>query len=104
MTKYLKNKWIKALRSGDYKQTTCHLCDTALDKHCCLGVLCDISSKLPFEDGDVFFEDDRYDAEIPSEGLRLIGLKESEQTTLIIMNDSDHKTFEKIADWIKDNL
>lgn len=35
-----KRKWVEALRSGDYEQTTQHLQD--MDGFCCLGVLCDI--------------------------------------------------------------
>lgn len=34
-------KWIKALRSGEYKQTTGALRDN--EGFCCLGVLCDIT-------------------------------------------------------------
>lgn len=33
-------KWIKVLRSGTYKQTTCDLQNQG--GHCCLGVACDI--------------------------------------------------------------
>lgn len=32
--------WIKALRSGDYKQGRNYLCSD--DHYCCLGVLCDL--------------------------------------------------------------
>lgn len=43
MDKHVKTKWIKALRSGDYKQTKATLRDT--EGFCCLGVLCDIYHK-----------------------------------------------------------
>lgn len=41
MNKKVKKKWVKALRSGKYKQTR----ETLKDKHgyCCLGVLCDLA-------------------------------------------------------------
>ena len=44
MKKNIAKKWIKALRSGDYKQGRHHLKD---DKggYCCLGVLCEITKK-----------------------------------------------------------
>lgn len=38
MRKEDANKWLKALRSGDYKQGNGHL-KTADNKFCCLGVL-----------------------------------------------------------------
>lgn len=37
----LKGKWVKALRSGKYKQGKGVLCDRG--KHCCLGVLCRVA-------------------------------------------------------------
>lgn len=40
MNKEIKEQWLKALRSGEYKQTTHTLRDE--DGYCCLGVLCDI--------------------------------------------------------------
>ena len=36
-----RQEWIKALRSGDYKQTNGNLRDE--NGYCCLGVACDIS-------------------------------------------------------------
>lgn len=39
-TQELKDKWLKALRSGEYSQTSCTLKDS--DGFCCLGVLCDV--------------------------------------------------------------
>jgi len=35
-----KAKWLKALRSGEYKQTNGTLYDNG--KHCCLGVACEV--------------------------------------------------------------
>lgn len=43
MKKTIADKWVKALRSGDYKQGRGLLCEN--DKFCCLGVLCDIAVK-----------------------------------------------------------
>lgn len=44
--------WVKALRSGEYKQTTGALrrssaTETMPEGYCCLGVLCDIAAKNP---------------------------------------------------------
>lgn len=49
MNKTLKNKWLKALRSGEYAQGVGRL-RTNKDEFCCLGVLCDISGKGVWED------------------------------------------------------
>jgi hypothetical protein len=39
----VKEAWVAALRSGDYKQTKYELQDK--DGFCCLGVLCDVYAK-----------------------------------------------------------
>lgn len=47
MKKDIKDRWVTALRSGDYPQGTGHL--QTIDKHgsrfCCLGVLCDLAEQ-----------------------------------------------------------
>jgi hypothetical protein len=43
MNEQIKEKWIQALRSQEYKQTKSILRDEY--GYCCLGVLCDIYSK-----------------------------------------------------------
>lgn len=40
----IKQKWVEALRSGDYQQGTGQLRNLSHD-YCCLGVLCDLHSK-----------------------------------------------------------
>lgn len=47
MKQEIKNQWVAALRSGEYKQTDGTLHRTAGDDegYCCLGVLCDIAVK-----------------------------------------------------------
>lgn len=39
----VKKLWVKALKSGKYKQAKNYLCTG--DKHCCLGVLCELYNK-----------------------------------------------------------
>jgi hypothetical protein len=41
MNKAIKKRWVEALRSGHYEQGKGHL--KLGDKHCCLGVLCEIA-------------------------------------------------------------
>jgi hypothetical protein len=40
MIKEIKDRWTKALRSGDYEQGTEFLNESG--RYCCLGVLCDL--------------------------------------------------------------
>lgn len=56
MKAYIKDKWIKALKSGEYKKTESFL---RTDKgYCCLGVLCDLYHK---ETGKGEWEKHHYD-------------------------------------------
>ena len=41
----IKQKWVDALRSGEYKQGFCSLHDGWDDSYCCLGVLRELLSK-----------------------------------------------------------
>jgi hypothetical protein len=43
MDEIIKEKWVAALRSGEYKQGTCQLRNGST--FCCLGVLCDLYIK-----------------------------------------------------------
>jgi len=55
MKEVIKNKWVKALRSGDYKQSQDQLKDSV--GFCCLGVLCDLAPRKVGEwegDGTIF--------------------------------------------------
>lgn len=44
MKKEIADKWVAALRSGNYKQTTGML-NRNNESFCCLGVLCEIAIK-----------------------------------------------------------
>lgn len=41
MKKEIRDRWVAALRSGEYKQGIYHL--QSRDHYCCLGVLCEIA-------------------------------------------------------------
>ena len=47
MNQQIKQLWVNALRSGEYKQATGRLRKN--DGYCCLGVLCDLHSKTTGE-------------------------------------------------------
>ena len=99
-------KWIKALRSGEYKQTKEFL--RIGDKFCCLGVACDLygkSKKIPWD--DVLFLDER--EHLPQIVIEWLGLNNGEgefQSTikgenfLTGLNDSGRR-FKTIANIIE---
>lgn len=111
MDQEVKIKWIKALRSGKYKQITNKLCDG--EGFCCLGVLCEISN-LPKHVGSnkVFYTVETLDREpyqiwgdFPYHGA--LGVTGEQATELTSKNDGRSErrhSFGEIADWIEQNL
>ena len=99
MLQTLKNKWIKALTSGKYRQVRRHLGNTGKGR-CCLGVLCDIMRYkfIPFSKCD---EDGAQNLIVYRKISELIG--SSEKCVLMRQNDGGD-SFQKIANWIKENL
>lgn len=125
MDKELLNKWLTALRSGEYKQTKYKLKETNPDEglgHCCLGVLCEVIDPTKFNsDGFYNFPTQLEDAIIPPEFADNIGLgfqveflerdrgvEEGYSTknisiieVLATMNDDGNKSFEEIANYLE---
>lgn len=107
MNKEIKDKWVNALRSGNYKQGAGYLKITKKNEttFCCLGVLCDVmdipSVKL---DNSRVSSFDGNSATLSLSILQKAGLNEEDQTDLINMNDDQEYTFEKIADYIEEYL
>ena len=115
MNKEIKGKWIHALRSGEYEQGRKGLMDVEFDtpRYCCLGVLCDLAVKggmIP--PANVDSEEDylgRFGEAIEAEYLPwevkewVGGIAVEDETALTIMNDTG-MTFDKIADYIEENL
>lgn len=106
MDKKLKKEWLKALRSGKYRQAR-EMLRTTWNKHnsyCCLGVLARVAGAKFYDgvptldgmsigDGDVEYLDDGF-----------AGLSRTTQEKLVKMNDEDGVNFNQIADWIEKNL
>jgi hypothetical protein len=93
MDAQLKAKWVKALRSGKYKQARGRLKNPRTGGFCCIGVgMLLIDKKYDLVDG------------ITSNAARRLGLTDDEQSKLVDMNDYDKKTFETIARYIDENL
>ena len=99
----LKAKWVKALRSGKYKQGRGMLLD-GKGRMCCLGVLesiCRTPKKVLLANPTTL---------IPVEGSER-GVSIHVRRTLALMNDGDKydstrkpKTFKQIATYIEKNL
>jgi hypothetical protein len=116
MNKEIKDKWLKALRSGEYKQGQNYLKQNCeVYRYCCMGVLVDIglegewreilsSGRYKFypagenEDGRTFHEFIN-----GQEYLDKLSITMEQQKALANMND-DGIPFWQIADWIEENL
>lgn len=109
MNKELRDKWITALRSGEYKQGQSALRTSTKhgDRYCCLGVLADIvDSKgwrrklFPGLDWTIH----RTESGRLNKTLRhRIRLDVEIENQLIDMNDNG-KRFKTIANWIEKNI
>jgi len=94
----IKQMWVDALRSGDFKQGQGQL----LENHyyCCLGVLCEITRQTIYP----------RDTELTSSMLKTCKISNKEQQKLICQNDGtglyydNSQSFSQIADWIEENL
>jgi len=100
MDRNFKRRWLRALRSGKFKQTRKRL--KGPRGFCCLGVACEIAK--PGTD----WKTERHPYAL-SEQLSVgfaskIKLDEAAENKLIALNDSGHYNFDKIADFIEENL
>ena len=117
MNKEVKEKWLAALRSGEYKQGRGKLC--SLDKeYCCLGVLTDLYAKEHNQewekspDLDSAFSFDFFKMFTPEKVVRWAGLERQnpiiEGIGLSAYNDGDYEldphSFEEIANLIEEHL
>lgn len=121
MKKEIMKKWVKALRSGSYRQTTFRLSrkfnkeenETSRYHYCCLGVLCQLAFnegivKYIISDNEKIYGDAWCNnTSLPLEVLHWsgmnseFGLIESEGIELIDLNDNKGKSFKEIADIIE---
>lgn len=111
MKKEIKDRWIKALRSGKYKQCQTKLRSFDRKYYCCLGVLtqiCATSKKRSF------LEFAGWNDTLSKEVADWAGIECSSQTTkvplpiinktLVHFNDTKQYTFNQIADLIEKYL
>lgn len=124
MKKTIAEKWVKALRSGKYKQgqEVLHNNKGGKDTYCCLGVLCDLyqqdrrSKKKKMLDVDNKWGTITYDGKdtyLPDVVIKWAGMKtcggtwdieDEEIGNLIYLNDDKRSSFKRIADIIEKNV
>lgn len=106
-------KWLKALRSGKYKQTISSLQDR--NGYCCLGVACEVFIPNPRRDEKRYIygsmpSDDQLDSpqwlkDVDSMFERYVNLENSKTgVCLVTLNDSYRWNFTSIADAVEATL
>jgi hypothetical protein len=99
MDKKLKAKWVKALRSGKYRQTRNVLSQNGA--YCCLGVL---RCLLPAKVRKLPMDHENYSEVLNAPQQKCAGLVKAQQKKLAGMNDNKKLTFPQIADYVEANL
>lgn len=108
--KQVVQHWIKALRSGKYKQAKSQLkanSGTPKEGFCCLGVLCDLNYKdggAKWEHESIYFDNNDNSSYFPKVIQEYVGLADKEVELLVGMNDTKHKSFTEIAEYIQINI
>ena len=115
MKKEIADKWVKALRSGSYRQTQSYLSvkENGKYKYCCLGVLCQIALKegVVKEYNTKCFAKiyDNCDTALPTTVKHWAGMKtdlgfvDGAASSLAYLNDRIGYKFSEIADHIEKN-
>lgn len=106
ISKKVKKEWVKALRSGEYKQGRGALCKETGGQYlfCALGVLADIAVdgywvRAAKNRWSLLLGDTRYTGGLPKKVIP--GALNAAVTSI---NDVDYLTFSQIADWIETNV
>lgn len=103
MNRKIKQKWLNALRSGNFQQGTGKLRDSN-GNYCCLGVLCEITGNGQNRDMSKSFPADKDPDGTDINSVKpFMGLSVKMQEKLAEMNDYGD-TFEEIASYISRNV
>lgn len=97
--------WIRALRSGDYKQTTGSL--QSADGFCCLGVACDLF--IPKKEKQLGKKGFLVGCNVSDQpaapkwllDIQSVGFSEAHRESLVYLNDVEKLTFNEIADLLQ---
>ena len=115
MNPTIKALWLTALRSGEYQQAKGALYQVKENAFCCLGVLCDLHSKVNDAVWDTDFNDAEYfadDSALPQEVMDWAGVTQASgcyledpadgdtECNLAVINDHG-ADFQHIADIIE---
>lgn len=105
MPKTLKKKWVKALRSGHYRQGKGFLQQIGRNEvqNCCLGVLCRISG-LKGRNIGTWWVFDGESGSLTHKLSERFGLAPMDEAHLITLNDKADSSFEEIATYIERNV
>ena len=115
MNKDIKEQWLTALRSGEYRQCIGEL-RNSLGEHCCLGVLLEsqnwelslIKSSRP--EPHVYYymspegETNNEENELSQNTRSEFGLTRPQEVKLMNLNDDKGWSFKLISGWIEDHL
>ena len=109
MNQEWKEKWVAALRSGEYKQTRHVLRNITPENEgfCCLGVLCDLWDNKAWDEVkgiETRMSFQGWEGGIPTPVRESLGLTLSHVQELVHMNDYDGASFDTIAGHIEANL
>lgn len=93
MDEKFKAKWVRALRSGKFKQTRGKLINIKTGGMCCIGV-------------GAFLKDKKFDLKHNNTftAAQSFGLSITDQVKLVDLNDDERRNFKTIAAWIEQNL
>jgi len=108
MDKALKAKWLKALRSGKYKQGKYRLRNNR-DEFCCLGVLCDVSDQGQWGQVDdssnyCYYKEGESESDCLPSFMVNVDWARRAGGVLARLNDIDRLSFPGIANWIEENV
>ena len=115
MNKQIKNRWVKALRSGKYRQAHGMLYSAGSKGYCCLGVLCAVQGDDPAEwdcKNEQEVEEMLVVNKVPkylAAGLYTLEMKDlaNRNDDGVILNTGRHydpHSFDEIADFVEHNL
>ena len=98
MDPVIKEKWVKALRSGEYEQGRGCFYNASNNSYCCVGVLAVVQNpgkSIPA----FFFRETASGVDSP-----WLLFNKAQGTVLYKMNDCEGKSFVEIADYIEKYL
>lgn len=101
MNKPFIKEWVKALRSGEFKQIQGQL--QTRDGFCCLGVACRIAGDAGLFNFSLSKKSGRlHGAYLPAEMHCFVNLGRAMFDNLITLNDNKDFNFNQIADYIEE--